>query len=211
MIKKKKNLLYEAIDFYYGPLILNNKKENTLQFFTISHKLKELLEQLNLPKHRFYPIKLNIDNGIDLPYYILQIDDNMTPYMDYNKSSFYGINLITDEILFYKEGEIISEEHLLGFLDDDIFPKEKSMYIHQKLDWTYISPYFIISEKSKQLFEENNIIGMEITPFYELGSDYGKPNEFGFLNEFGGREIIINGKSSMEGLDINDFPRAEKP
>lgn len=208
--KMTSDFLYEAIDFYNGPLILKSDEEKTLQFFTVSPRLKKLLEQLQLPEHKFYPIILNIDNDTNLSYYILQINDNMTPYMDYNRSLFYGLNLITDDLSFYQKGEIQSEEHLLSLLDDDIFPYEKSMYINQDLDWVYLPPFFMITEKSKQLFEDNNIVGMKITPFYEVESDYGKPNDLGYLNKFGGREIIINGKSTMDGLDINDFPRADK-
>ncbi|MBS7233631.1 hypothetical protein KHA90_21690 [Flavobacterium psychroterrae] len=208
--KMTSDFLYQAIDFYYGPIIIKSDQEKTLHFFSVSPKLKTLLEQLKLPKHKFYPIVLNIDNGIDLSYYILQIDDNMTSYMDYNKSTFYGLNLISDELSFYQEGEIKSEENLLGLLDDDIFPYDKSMSINQELDWVYMAPFFMISEKSKQLLEGNGIVGMEITPFYEVESDYGKPNDLGYLNKFGGREIIINGKSTMDDLDIDDFPRADK-
>ncbi|TDW46559.1 hypothetical protein EV144_106231 [Flavobacterium sp. 270] len=208
--KMNSDFLYEAIDFYNDPLIIKPNQKKSLQFFTVSSKLKKLLEQLELPEHKFYPIILNIEKGIDLPYYILQIKSAMSSYRDYSKSSFYALNLVTDIFLQYEEGEIKSTEHLLGLLDEDIFPYDKSMYINQELDWIYLAPYFIISEKSKQLFEDNNIVGMEITPFYEVESDYGKPNELGFLNKFGGREIIINGKSSMDGLDINDFPKADK-
>jgi len=208
--KIKPSFLYQAIDFYSGPLILKSDQKKSLRFFTVSPKLKNLLEQLNLPEHKFYPIKLNIDDGIDLPYYIFQIKSAMSSYRDYNKSSFYALNLVSDEFLFYKEGEIKSTEHLLSLLNDDIFPYDRSMYINQELDWVYMAPFFIISEKSKQLFEDNDIVGMEITPFYEVESDYGKPNDLGYLNKFGGREIIINGKSTMDGLDVNDFPRADK-
>lgn len=208
--KIKPIFLYEAIDFYSGPLLIKPDQEKSIRFFTVSAKLKNILEQLNLPEHKFYPITLNIDDGIDLPYYILQIDDNMTTHLDYSKSSFYGLNLITDEFLFYQKGEINSEKELLSLLDYNIFPYYKSMYINQELDWVYLAPFFIISEKSKQLFEENGIVGMEITPFYEVESDYEKPNDLGYLNKFGGREIIINSKSTMDGLDINDFPRADK-
>lgn len=208
--KMTSDFLYEAIDFYNDPLIVKSNQKKSLQFFTVSQKLKNLLEQLNLPEHKFYPITLNIDDGIDLPYYIFQIKSAMSSYRDYSKSNFYALNLVNDEFSFYKEGEIKSTEHLLGLLDDDIFPYDKSMYINQELDWVYMAPFFIISEKSKQLFEENGIAGMEITPFYEVESDYGKPNDLGYLNKFGGREIIINGKSTMDGLDINNFPRADK-
>ncbi|KFF06433.1 hypothetical protein [Flavobacterium reichenbachii] len=208
--KMTNDFLYEAIDFYNGPLIVKLNQSKTLQFFTVSPRCKTLLDQLKLPEHRFYPIFVQIDNGIDLPYYILQINNNMTPYMDYNKSSFYGRKLKTKEISLYKKGEIKSEEELLNLPDQNIFPYDCSMYIDQELDWVYMAPFFMISEKSKQLFEENGIVGMEITPFYEVESDYGKPNDLGFLNEFGGREIIINGKSTMDGLDINNFPTADK-
>ncbi|KFF06427.1 hypothetical protein [Flavobacterium reichenbachii] len=208
--KMTSDFLYEAIDFYDDPLIVIPNQKKSLQFFTVSPKLKKLLEQIELPEHKFYPIMLNINKGIDLPYYILQIKSAMSYYRDYSKSSFYALNLVSDEFLFYKEGEIKSTEQLLGLLDDDIFPYDKSMYINQELDWVYMAPFFMISEKSKQLFEDNNIVGMEITPFYEVESDYGKPNDLGYLNKFGGREIIINGKSTMDGLDINDFPRADK-
>ncbi|MEW5675619.1 hypothetical protein ABGT15_04845 [Flavobacterium enshiense] len=206
--KKFKDFLYEAIDFYNGPLILEDNLCHMLQFYTVSPKLKALLEQLKLPEHKFYPITLNIKDGVDLPYYIFQIKDNINPYMDYGKSSFYSI-LGGEKTIFYNEGEIKDEPHLLELLHNGFFPTEQKLFLKKELDWIYLAPYFIISEKSKQLFEENNIVGMEFTPFYELPSDYDEPNELGYLNYYGGREIIINGKNSMDGLNSNDFPRAD--
>jgi len=207
--KRYSGLLYKATDFYSGPTILPFDQQKSLLFYTVSPKLKTQLEQLNLPKHKFYPITLNIDKKVDLPYYILQIDSSMTPYTDFSQSSFYGINTINNEVTYYDKGEYQSDEHLTNSMDEDIFLCDKSLFINQDLDWVYMAPYFIISEKSKQLFEENNIIGMEFIPFYELPSDFDEPNELGYLNYYGGREIIINGKSSMNGLNINDFPNVD--
>jgi hypothetical protein len=208
--KMTSDFLYEAIDYYNGPLILNSVQEKTLRFFTVSPKLKNILEQLNLPKHKFYPIKLNIDKGVDLPYYILQIDIFMIPYVDFNKSNVYGLNVETEDITFFKTGEIKDSDELFNLREKELFSRFQSQYFTLELDWVYMAPSFLISEKSKQLFKDNNIVGMEITPFYEVESDYGEPNELGFLNYYGGREIIINGKSTMDGLDINDFPRADR-
>jgi|GEM_PF-4031409 len=208
--KMTADFLYEAIDFYNGPLILKPNQARTLRFYTISLKLKELLEKLNLPKHRFYPITLNIDTGKDLPYYILQIDIFMIPYVDFNKSNVYGLNVETEELTFFKTGEIKDSDELFNLREKELFSRFQSQYFTLELDWVYMAPSFLISEKSKQLFEDNNIVGMEITPFYEVKSDYDEPNDLGYLNYYGGREIIINGKSTMDGLDINDFPRADK-
>jgi hypothetical protein len=206
--RKNPNLKYIGTDFYNGPEFLETSEGHCLLFYTVSPKMKEVLERLNLPKHRFYSINLIIDKGIELPYYILQIDYRVNPYMDYSKSSFYGLNLITDEVIFYEIGEVKNKEEKMGLLDNDIFPREKALYINQELDWVYMAPYFIISEKSKKLFEEHNLIDLEITPFYEMGA--GMYNELGFRKEYGGREIIINGRSTMDGLDINDFERKEE-
>lgn len=202
--------MYEAIDFYKGPIIIKSDQRKTLRFFTISPKLKNLLEQLALPKHRFYQITLNIDTGIDLPYYVLQIDTLMIPYTDFEKSNIYGLNTTTDEITFFKKGEIKNRQELSKLREKGLFSRFQSHFINHELDWVYMAPFFMVSEKSKQLFEAHNIVGMEMIPFYEVPADYGKPNDLGFLNEFGGREIIINGKSTMDGLNINDFPRADK-
>ena len=205
--RKNPNLKYVGTDFYRGPEFLETSEGHCLHFYTVSPKMKKVLDQLNLPQHRFYPITLIIDKGKELPYYILQIDYNTSPYMDYSKSSFYGLNLITDEVVFYEIGEIKDEVESMKLLDKEIFPREKTLYINQELDWVYMAPYFMISEKSKKLFEEHNLIDLEMTPFYELGSrNY---NELGYAKEYAGREIIINGHSTMDGLDINDFERKE--
>lgn len=206
--RKFASVKYVGTDFYRGPNFLEPSSEDArhcLRFFTVSPKMKVVLEQLNLPKHRFYPITVTIDKGKELPYFILQIDYNMTPYMDYSKSIYFGENIKTDEITVYETGEIKEESQLFKFLKDRIFLREKVMYINQELDWVYMAPYFIISEKSKKLFEEHNLIDLEITPFYEMGA--GMYNELGFRKKYAGREIIINGRSTMDGLDINDFER----
>ena len=208
--RKFASVKYVGTDFYRGPNFLEPSKEEArhcLRFFTVSPKMKSVLEQLNLPKHRFYPITVTIDKGKELPYFILQIDYSVNNYMDYSKSSFYGVNLNTDEIIYYDKGVIKDKGEKIKLLDDNIFPREKTLYINQELDWVYMSPYFMISEKSKKLFEEHNLIDLEMTPFYELGSrNY---NELGYAKEYAGREIIINGRSTMDGLDINDFERKE--
>ncbi|POR19881.1 hypothetical protein BWK58_14215 [Flavobacterium columnare] len=206
--KKIGTIKYKGTDFYNGPDFLESSKEGArhcLDFYTVSPKMKETLEQLNLPKHRFYPIMLTIDKGKELPYFILQIDYNMTPYMDYSKSIYFGENIKTDEITTYKIGEIKEENQLFKFLKDRIFLREKTLYINQELDWVYMAPYFMISEKSKKLFEEHNLIDLEMTPFYEMGA--GMYNELGYRKKYGGREIIINGRSTMDGLDSNDFEK----
>lgn len=206
--RKIGTIKYKATDFYRGPDFLESSNEDvlhSLRFFTVSPKMKVVIEQLNLPKHRFYPIVLTIDKGKELPYFILQIDYSMTPYIDYSKSIYFGENIKTDEIIIYQVGEMKNEDQLYNLLDDGIFPREKTLYINQELDWVYMSPYFMISEKSKKLFEEHNLIDLELTPFYEMGA--GKYNELGFRKEYAGREIIINGRSTMDGLNINDFER----
>ncbi|POR17415.1 hypothetical protein BWK58_15045 [Flavobacterium columnare] len=203
--RKNPNLKYIGTDFYNGPEFLETSEGNSLRFFTVSPKMKEVLEQLNLPKHRFYSINLIIDKGIELPYYILQINKSMVPYTDVSKSSFYGLNLETDEIYHYETGSFQTEDELNKSIPVEIFVRDKSMYINEELDWVYMAPYFIISEKSKKLFEEHNLIDLEMTPFYEMGA--GMYNELGFRKEYGGREIIINGRSTMDGLDINDFEK----
>ncbi|QZK90626.1 hypothetical protein K5V07_09030 [Flavobacterium sp. CHNK8] len=207
--RKNPNLKYIGTDFYNGPNIINNETGGyNLDFYTVSPKMKEVLEHLNLPKHRFYPIMLTIDKGKELTYFILQIDSSMIPYTDVSKSSFYGLDLKLKQVHHYEIGTFKTEEEIDEKIPSDIFVRDKSMYINQELDWVYMAPYFMISEKSKKLFEEHNLIDLEITPFYEMGA--GMYNELGFRKEYGGREIIINGRSTMDGLDINDFERKEE-
>lgn len=205
--RKIGGIKYKGTDFYKGPDFLEFEG-HCLLFFTVSPKMKAVLEQLNVPNHRFYPIMLTIDKGKELPYFILQIDSSMIPYTDFSKSSFYGLNLDTDEVFYYKTGTFQNMDELNKNIPDEIFVRDKSMYINQDLDLVFMAPYFMISEKSKKLFEEHNLIDLEITPFYEMGA--GKYNELGFRKEYAGREIIINGRSTMDGLDINDFERKEE-
>lgn len=207
--RKFASVKYVGTDFYNGPNILNNETGGyNLNFYTVSPKMKAVLEQLNLPKHRFYPIMLTIDKGKELPYFILQIDNSMIPYTDVSKSSFYGLDLKLKQVHHYEIGTFKTEEEIDEKIPSNIFVRDKCMYINQELDWVYMSPYFMISEKSKKLFEEHNLIDLEIIPFYEMGA--GKYNELGYRKKYAGREIIINGRSTMDGLDINDFERKEE-
>ena len=208
--KKFASVKYIETDFYKGPSFINNETGGyNLSFYTVSPKMKTLLEQLNLPKHRFYPIMLTIDKGKELPYFILQIDNSMIPYTDVSKSSFYGLNIDTDEVLHYEEELFQTNEEMSEKIPSNIFVRDKSMYINQDLDWVYMAPYFMISEKAKKIFEENNLIDLDLKPFYELKSLFSDFNELGYAKEYAGREIIINGRSTMDGLDIKDFERKE--
>lgn len=63
--------------------------------FLISPKLKELVEQLNLPKHKFYSAKVTHGNKI-CDYYWMHIICDLSDFVDYEKSKFFVYNYMHD-------------------------------------------------------------------------------------------------------------------
>lgn len=207
---------YEAIDFYNGPTIIeSSEKSLALNFYVVSPKLKNLLEQLELPKHRYYPIELDIDGKQPLQsYFILQINLDENQFIDYEASTFYRRERIERgvyNIIDYKQGEIPSHK-TLKFIEEELkqYPYPKIMVLNKKIDWLYYKPYSLISEKAQKLFKEHNIVGMEIISMYQKKSITSSGNKHGYTIMYGGVEIIMNGKSSLEGVNPDDFPLAEK-
>ena len=81
------------------------------------------------------------------------------------------------------------------------------MVLDKELDWLYYKPHNLISKKALNLFMKHDVKGMEVTPMYEKES---WNNRHGYAITYGGVEIIMDGQSSLEGVNPDDFPLAEK-
>ncbi len=220
-LERYKEYEYKALDFFIGPAIVTNDKMPrwiSLDFYVVSPKMKELLEQLILPKkHRFYPILLDIDGKQSKKdYYLFQIEFDKFDYINFKESIFYGSRFIEnketgeeeEQITVYKKGELQTRK-ALGFMKEEleIYTYLKTFGVNQYLDILYLRPYYLINEKAFKLFSENAITGLEITPFYEKKIIFGGINDFGYTSIFAGYEVVMNGASSMDGIDISDFEK----
>ena len=208
------NKKYEAIDFFNSPVIVDySEKPTTLDFYVISTRLRDLLDELELPEHRYYEIKLDIDGKRNSErYYILQINLDENQFLDYKASSFYRRERIERgiyNVIDYQKGEVSSYK-VLQFIKEELqqHPYPKVMVLDKTLDWFYYKPYSLISEKAQQLFEKHNIIGMEVIPIYQQRSTTSRGNQHGYAIAYGGVEIIMDGQSSLKGIDESTFPKA---
>lgn len=77
--------------------------------FLVSNKFKTILEQFNLPIHKFYPAKVKHKNQF-YSYYWLHIICNLTDQVDYPKSTFFVYHNFSKNLGYV---DIASKEDLI--------------------------------------------------------------------------------------------------
>ena len=142
--------------------------------YLISENAKTIVENFNLPKHKFYQLPILEFKQKAYQYYYMQILHN--PYdfssIDFEKSTFLKTDFFQEnytEVLFKNGVEL---KHALDNLDDleeKILPDEivfndaflKSNLDMFQLDGLYFP--FIINSKIHKAFLENNLTGIVMT------------------------------------------------
>lgn len=139
--------------------------------YLMSEKAKNILENFNLPTHKFYELPILEFKQKTYQYYYMQILHN--PYdfsfIDFEKSTFLKTDFFEEnytEVLFKNGVEL---KHALDNLDDleeKILPDEivfNDAYLESKLDMFQLDGLyypFVINSKIHEAFLENNVSGM---------------------------------------------------
>ncbi|WP_179350050.1 imm11 family protein [Winogradskyella pacifica] len=116
----------------------------------ISGKVKSLLNDFNIGKHRFYPIIVEHKDTKYTNYYYLQFSNDSTKYVDYKKSTFYKNKKIIDLPETRQDIEINSQKEI----------KEKTKELRKIDEWCSINPKTIFLKKkfpAFDLFEFHNL------------------------------------------------------
>jgi hypothetical protein len=141
----------------------------------ISEKIKKILEQVNLPLSKFYPININKDNRKIMQYYWFHYLSDFWNYVDMKKSTYLILNKFTfkqlEEITIGTLDEVKEIKKSLPF-DKIIRPKELYLTsqfpnydIFEITDIQYIT---IISEKLKNTLLEKNITGCTFDEYSKI-------------------------------------------
>ncbi len=150
-------------------------------FIVINDELLNLLKTFNIGKYQNWKIKTWQNNQLIEKYNLFLLNDTkQAEYIDYKKSSFYSKKLgdwdnssIQKPVFVENYDEYVSEKELLR--------KDKLMLLHRKVTLNLskatedmfrivnapLGGYFV-SEKLKNVIEENGFTGMEFTEVSKL-------------------------------------------
>ena len=132
-----------------------------------SPKFKSILENINLPPHRFYPAEIDVLGEVH-HYFVLHFIHEYLQLMVYEQSRFCRAELLETEPILqaYKTGEINDFDHYNSIntkLIDDmqwIFPKRIAFRPENHYDVWGLQGQIILSENAKQKIEEAGITGV---------------------------------------------------
>lgn len=162
-----------ALDLHSNSIATDIIDKASLPFgFVVGQKLKNLLEELNLPPHRFYPINVY---GTELNYYWFHYITNIWNYIDFESSEIEVVHKFKfnveeiktftsfDEIMTFKKS--LPRQNILRFgairLNNN-FPN------YDIFEITGPQYFTLISEKLKNKLLEKNITGIGITQYDKL-------------------------------------------
>lgn len=139
--------------------------------YLMSEKAKIILENFNLPKHKFYQLPILEFKQKSYQYYYMQILSNTFDYsfINFEKSTFLKTNFFREnqrEVFFKNDIELKYAFENLDGLEEKILPSKivlndtflKSEFDMFGLDNLYFP--FIINSKIHKAFLENNITGI---------------------------------------------------
>ncbi len=146
-----------------------------------SPKFKSILEKQKLPPHKFYPAEIDVLGKIH-NYFVLHYIQDYLQDIDYKKTQFRKAEILETEPIKkeFKIGEIKNYAEYQK-LEQKAFKKDNWLYpikLHFKDNiyydiWGFQGTH-IISQKAKEIFEKENITGIETK---ELSK-----TEFSYLN-----------------------------
>lgn len=139
--------------------------------YLMSEKAKTILENFNLPKHKFYQLPILEFKQKSYRYYYMQILSNSFDYsfINFEKSSFLKTDFFKEnqrEVLFKNDIELKYAFENLNDLEEKIISNKivlNDVYIKSKLDMFALDNLyfpFIINSKIQKAFIENNINGI---------------------------------------------------
>ncbi len=133
-----------------------------------SPKFKSILEKQKLPPHKFYPAEIDVLGKIH-NYFVLHYIQDYLQDIDYKKTQFRKAEILETEPIKkeFKIGEIKNYAEYQK-LEQKAFKKDNWLYptkLHFKDNiyydiWGFQGTH-IISQKAKEIFEKENITGIE--------------------------------------------------
>ncbi len=184
--KKKTSLELSLIKWTGNPCILRDYhfwdlgSPNAYRV-VCSPKFKSILEKQKLPPHKFYPAEIDVLGKIH-NYFVLHYIQDYLQDIDYKKTQFRKAEILETEPIKkeFKIGEIKNYAEYQK-LEQKAFKKDNWLYpikLHFKDNiyydiWGFQGTH-IISQKAKEIFEKENITGIETK---ELSK-----TEFSYLN-----------------------------
>ena len=163
---------YLELEFYKNAKITDMLSSTTPYFgLIINVKLKNLLEQFNIPKYKFYPIVL-FRNKINVKdYYWFNFYDDIFQYIDMKKSKFIlkWRDVIEEFCFTSKEFYLSKDKKTFEDFETELIIKE--VYLlnsFPQYDIFHFEGRNIISEKLLNAFIENNITGYEVSEYNVL-------------------------------------------
>ncbi len=133
-----------------------------------SPNFKTILEKQKLPPHRFYPAEIDV-LGETHNYFVLHFIQDYLQDIDYNKSQFYRAEVL--------ETEPILQKYAIGKIKSYKQYNKVNKNLVDNMEWIYpnnivfktpiyydiwgLQGQIIISQKAKEIFEKENITGIE--------------------------------------------------
>ena len=139
--------------------------------YLMSEKAKNILENFNLPKHKFYQLPILEFKQKAYQYYYMQILHNPYDYsfIDFDKSTFIKTDFFEEnqtEVLFGNDLELKYAFENLDDLEEKILPNKiifNDSFLESKFDMFQLDSLyfpFIINSKIHKAFLENNLTGI---------------------------------------------------
>ena len=140
----------------------------------VDDKLKSILENYNLPSHRFYPVLVHQGNKTFHYHYFHFVIPDCWEFVNKRKSYGEIIKMEGGEIILDKNISVNSEREMIEEIKNYKFPfnirmgkvfmvKEFNNYDLYFIN--YFSMVTVISERLKSKIEEENITGIKMTPW----------------------------------------------
>lgn len=146
------------------------KEPSNGYFRPVSEKLKQLLEEFNLGKHKFYPAEVLLKEERH-PYHVLHLLYNsFIEYIDFSKTVFNNLNSFgklssekfeQKQFESFEEMEAYSDEHWSYNWNYDRLVMKSNF---RELDYCYMLNIDgdLISERLKERIEQDEITGIKI-------------------------------------------------
>ncbi len=141
------------------------------QGFLVSERFKEILEQLHLMPHKFYPAKIEY-KGTFFNYFFLHLVSSSYDIIDFQKSKFYisdiGLSKVGDIKFENEENFLLKKKNLI--LNESKSIRAQKLYFRNEFENNPIDMFYFtglhfevfISQKIKSAIEVMEVTGLNI-------------------------------------------------
>jgi len=174
--QKKETPFKADLIYWRDDITLGVTKPELGAYVIISSKLKVILEQFSLPRHKFYKVNLycaEIQKS-SMDFYLLFIYGYISNHTNFKKSEYTYSDLKTYEILKKEYGafneKLSFSNKMKDFLrNKDILIKITRRFFTVDYDIMWgIANQLWVNEKVKEVIENNNLYGVELSVFKDF-------------------------------------------